>query len=819
MSSIWQDVRYSLRMIGKAPGFAVVAILTLALGIGANTTIFSWVNSALLNPVPGLASPNEVVALTLSNPGENPFAFTYPDIQAMRDGQQSFTGITACNIASMSLSGFGKPERLWGMVATANYFDVLGVRPILGRGFLPEEDLKPGGAPVAVISYRLWQTHFGASPNVVGQQVEINQHPFTIVGVTPAVFQGSQTGVRTEIWVPIMMVDQIVPRSDLLHDHHYFWLFAFGRLKPGVQPEKAQQEMTVLLQPEVKSFPEEHRGHSSVSVYPLWKSPFGLNFFLATLLPILMVIAGLVLLLACANVANLMLVRSVGRRREIAIRMSLGASRWRLVRQLLVESLLLSLAGGVVALLITTWTAGTFMKFIPATDFPISLGVPIDRAVLIAAFAISLLTGVIFGILPALRSSSLAPGAVLKEDTGNASGSLRKARLTSGLVVAQISLSLLLLICAGLFIRSFLSAQNINPGFNAHNVMVASYDVFTSGYSDERAAAFDRQLEAKLEATPGIKSAALSSRLPLGFGGSSAVKPEGYVPQANESMETQAAMITPNYFQTLEIPMVKGRDFTMQDNMSSQRVAIVSEAFVNRYWPNQEGLGKQVNSDLTHEWFTVVGVARDSKVTGLNEKPTPFLYLPHYQVNLLNQPGGSTMNVIARTTGDPLAMGKTVEQTIHELNADLVVFSVTTLESSEAISSFPQRIAGTFVGAFGLLALVLAAVGIYGVTAYTTRQRTHEIGVRMALGASKQDILRLVLGHGLRLTFIGVAVGLAASFALTRYLGSLLLGVTSTDAITFSGVAVLLCAVALFACFIPARRAMRVDPMVALHYE
>jgi predicted permease len=819
MTSIWQDVRYSLRMIGKTPGFAVIAILTLALGIGANTTIFSWVNSALLNPVPGLASPNEVVALTLSNPGESPFAFTYPDIQALRDGQKSFTGITACNIASMSLTGFGKPERLWGMVATANYFDVLGVRPILGRAFLPEEDEKPGGAPVAVISYRLWQTHFGASPNVVGQQVEINQHPYTIVGVTPAVFQGSQTGVRTEIWVPIAMVDQIVPRSDLLHDHHYFWLFAFGRLKPGVQPEKAQQEMTVLLQPEVKSFPEEHRGHSNVSVYPLWRSPFGLNFFLATLLPILMAIAGLVLLLACANVANLMLVRSVGRRREIAIRMSLGASRWRLVRQLLVESLLLSLAGGVVALLITTWTAGTFMKFIPATDFPISLGVPIDRAVLIAAFAISLLTGVIFGILPALRSSSLAPGAVLKEDTGNASGSLRKARLTSGLVVAQISLSLLLLICAGLFIRSFLSAQNINPGFNAHNVMVASYDVFTSGYSDERAAAFDRQLEAKLEATPGIKSAALSSRLPLGFGGSSSVKPEGYVPQANESMETQAAMITPNYFQTLEIPLVKGRDFTMQDNMSSQRVAIVSEAFVNRYWPNQEGLGKQVNSDLTHEWFTVVGVARDSKVTGLNEKPTPFLYLPHYQVSLLNQPGGSTMNVIARTTGDPLAMGKTVEQTIHELNADLVVFSVTTLESSEAISSFPQRIAGTFVGAFGLLALVLAAVGIYGVTAYTTRQRTHEIGVRMALGASKQDILRLVLGHGLRLTFIGVAVGLAASFALTRYLGSLLLGVTSTDAITFSGVAVLLCAVALFACFIPARRAMRVDPMVALHYE
>src|SRR6202167_1993900 len=409
MTSIWQDVRYSLRMIAKAPGFAAIAILTLALGIGANTTIFSWINSALLNPVPGLARPNEVVGLTLSKPGENPFAFTYPDIQAMRNGQQSFTGITVCNIGSMSLTGKGKPDRVWGMVASANYFDVLGVKPILGRGFLPEEDLKPGGAPVAVISYRLWQTHFGANPDVLGQQVEINQHPYTIVGVTPAVFQGSQTGVRMEIWVPIMMVDQIVPRSDLLHDHHYFWLFAFGRLKPGVRPEKAQEEMTVLLQPEVKSFPEEHRGHDSVSVYPLWRSPFGLNFFLATLLPMLMAIAGLVLLLACANVANLMRVRSVGRRREMAIRMSLGGSRWRLVRQLLVESLMLALAGGAVALLITLWTAGTLMKFLPATDFPISLVVRADRSVFLVTMLISLLTGVIFGILPALRASSVSP--------------------------------------------------------------------------------------------------------------------------------------------------------------------------------------------------------------------------------------------------------------------------------------------------------------------------------------------------------------------------------------------------------------------------
>ncbi|MGB7622398.1 MAG: ABC transporter permease [Terriglobia bacterium] len=818
MGDLISDFRQAIRMMLNNPGFTVVAVLTLALGIGANTTIFSWINSALLNPVPGLDRPNEVVAMTQGKSGDNPLGFSYPDLEAMRDGQQSFTGITACSFTAMSLTGKGKPQRVWGMVATANYFDVLGVRPILGRGFLPVEDEKPGGAPVAVISHRFWQTHFGGNPNIVGQTLEINQHPYTIVGVTPAVFQGSQTGVRTEIWLPVMMEAQVNPLADLLHDHHYFWLLAFGRLKPGVALTQAQEEMTLRLKREAKNYPEEHKGHDSVTVYPLWRNPYGMNYFLSTLLPILMSIAGLVLLLACANVANLVLVRAVGRRREIAIRMSLGASRWRLVRQLLVESLTVAMAGGAVALLITVWTAGTLMKFVSdggeGGGFPISLIVRVDRTVLLATLAISVLTALIFGILPALRASSEAPVTVLKEDTGSASGSLRKARLASGLVVAQVSLSLLLLICAGLLIRSFRSAQQINPGFNPHNILNASYDLFTAGYSEASGAEFDRQLVAKLEALPGIQSVALSDHVPLEFDrGSTSVKPEGYVPQANELMETQEAIITPNYFQTLQIPLAKGRDFTLEDTKSSQRAVIVNEAFANRYWPNQEALGKQLNSDLTHEWFTVVGVARDSKMTGLNEKPTPFVFLPLYQVY---QP---TVTLLARTTGDPLILGKTVEKTIHELNGDLVVFDVGSLESGERIASFPQRLAGTFVGAFGLLALVLAAVGIYGVTAYTTRQRTHEIGIRIALGASKDDILRLVLRHGLRLTFVGAGLGLAASFALTRYLSSLLLGVTSTDALTFSSVAILLCAVALFASFIPARRATRVDPVVALRYE
>lgn len=359
MKSFWQDLRYSLRMIAKAPGYAAIAILTLALGIGANTTIFSWINSTLLNPIPGLANPHEVVALALSRPSENPFPFTYPDVVAMRDGQQSFVGITASGTAPMSLTGKGKPERIWGTLAAANYFTVLGVRLALGRGFVPAEDENPGGAPVAVISYRLWQTHFAANPEMVGRTIEINQHSYTIVGVAPADFHGTQTGLRTEIWVPITMVRQVMDRGDLIHDHHYFWMYALGRLKPGVAPQRAQEELTLRLQREVRNYPEEHKGHENVTVYPLWRSPFGVNQVFSLLMPMLMSIAGLVLLLACANVANLMLVRSVGRRREMAIRMSLGATRWRLVRQLLVESLLLALAGGAVASAITLWTAGT----------------------------------------------------------------------------------------------------------------------------------------------------------------------------------------------------------------------------------------------------------------------------------------------------------------------------------------------------------------------------------------------------------------------------------------------------------------------------
>jgi predicted permease len=801
-------------MLAKSPSYALISVATLALGIGANTTIFSWINSTLLNPVPGLSSPKEVVSLSLGESLQNPFPFSYPDYVVMRDGQQSFSGLTTFSIQSMSLTGTEKPLRVWGMVASANYFDVLQIRPALGRGFLPEEDQEPNGAPVAVISYRLWRTHFGGDPSVIGRAIEVDRHRFTIVGVTPAVFQGSQTGIRSDLWLPIMMQSEVMQQGDLLHDHHYFWLTVLGRLKPGVTAAQAQQEMTIRIKREAKDYPQEHKGHTTVSVYPLWRAPFSANQFFSLLLPMLMAIAGVVLLLACANVANLMLVRSIARRREMAIRMSLGAGRWRLVRQLLVESLVLALAGGVVAILITLWTAGSMAKFIPPMDFPVALNARTDHSVLFATLLISLTTGVLFGILPALRASGETPVSVLKEESRSSSGARGKTRLASGLVVAQVALSLLLLICAGLFIRSFLGAQQINPGFNSRGVLLTSYDLFQSGYTPESGVAFDRQLVAKLEALPGVESVALSNRIPLSLGGgSTSVKPEGYVEQPNESMEVQDAIVTPNFLTTLQNPLVSGRDFTAEDTRNTQRVAMVNEYFAARYWPNQEALGKKVHSDLTNEWFTVVGVVKNSKVNNLNEAPTPFIYLPLYQVYNAN------MVTYTRVAGNPLSYSAAVAKAIHELNPNLVLYDVTTLQTREELASVVQRIAGTFVGAFGLLALVLAAVGIYGVTSYTTRQRTHEIGIRMALGAQRADILKVALGRGLRLTLIGICLGLLAAFALTRFLSSELLGVTSTDALTFSTVTLLFCAVTLVACYIPARRAIRVDPAIALRYE
>jgi len=520
-----------------------------------------------------------------------------------------------------------------------------------------------------------------------------------------------------------------------------------------------------------------------------------------------------VLLLACANVANLLLVRSIGRRRELAVRLSLGASRGRLVRQMLTESLLISLAGGGVATLITTWTAGTFGNFIPPTNLPLALNMRVDHTVLLATLGVSILASAIFGILPALRASHLAPAEVLKEDAGSVSGGKHKALLSSGLVVAQISLSLFLLVCAGLFIRSVQNARQFNPGFQPDHVLLVSYDLFPAGYTREDGIAFDRNLATRLESLPGVKSATLASWTPFSFSfDTTTINPEGYAPQPHESMNVLDEQIAPNYFRTMEIPLLEGRDFTARDGEKAQLVAIVNQSLAERYWQGQDPIGKRIHAH--GDWYTVVGVARDIHSNRRFEiGPEPAIYLPLFQDYSHRE------TIEARVAGEPLAFASEVEKAVHELNADLPVYDVTTMASQLELGSIGYRVAGTFVGAFGLLAMALAAVGIYGVIAYTTRQRTREIGIRIALGAQRGDIFRLVLLRGFLLTLAGLGGGLAMSLALTRFLRSLLLGVTSTDAPTYASVAMLLCAVALAACYIPARRAVRVDPIVALRHE
>jgi predicted permease len=809
MSSLWRDLRFTLRTLGKTPGFVAIAIVTLALGIGANSTIFTWINATLLHPIPGLTHTSQVVAATRNR--NNPLS--YPDFQDLRDRAKSFSGMTAFTLFPLSLTGQGKPERVWGTLVTANYFLVLGVKPVLGRGFLPSEDQVTNGAPVAVISYRLWQTRFGGDRAILGRTIQIDTHPFTIVGVTPPIFQGSTSGLRSEIWLPLTMVGEVGQvESEILAERSSLWLSVLGRLRPGVGRREAQAELNTLYGQLARQYPDAHRGENHIQLYPLWRAPNGANEFFSQLLPILMALAGAVLLLACANLANLLLARGVARQREMAIRLALGAGRGPVVRQVLLESLLLSLAGGLAALGVTLWASRGFMHFAPASNLPIWISVKVDGRVLLATLMISVIAAALFGMLPALRAAGIQPASVLKDDAGSVAGGRRRGRLSDALAVAQIALSLVLLVAAGLFIRSFRAAQQFNPGFESHHVLAASYDLFPSGYKEADGIAFDRQVLERVRALPGVRAASLADWVPLGFGTRFvSFLPEGYVPGKHEAVNAGVANVSPGYFSTLRIPLVSGRDFSEADGADSAPVAIINETLAERYWPGRDAVGKRLH--VYGKWTRIVGVARTTNYSQLNEPPAPFLYLPLYQ----HYPSEVTLQV--RTEGDPRAAAGAVTRAVHGLNADLPIFEVSTLEARMEPATFVQRMAGSFVGVFGVLALVLAAVGLYGVVSYGARQRTREIGIRKAMGAQPEDIWQMVLAHGARLALVGVLIGLAVSFGTTRLLRSLLFGVGASDPLTFVMVTALLIVVALAASYLPARRAMKVDPIEALRHQ
>jgi predicted permease len=808
-----QDLRYALRQLRKSPAFTLTAVITLALGIGACSTIASWIRSTLFNPIPGAAQTGQMLTIMRGERSEHPGPpFSFPDFVDLRDHATTFTGMLGYHDDFMYITGTGKPERIYGALTSASYFEVLGVRPILGQSLVSNLQNESAAKAQAVLGYDLWQTRFAGDPAILGKTIEINLRPYTVVGVAPRGFQGCKSGLRTDIWIPIGMESQIWG-SNRLQRRDAAWLNVLGVLRPGVDRRQAENELNLLMQRIVDRYPIEHQGANQISTDPLWRSPFGANVYLAGTLPILLALAAVLLLLACANVANLLLVRSVARRREFAIRLSLGATRWRLVRQLMIENLLVALAGGAVALIGTFWTAQTLAAFLPPTTLPLSINGSLDSTVLLATMLVSVFTAVISGIVPALRASALSPMTALKDEALNTSGGLQKSRLAASFVVAQVALSLLLLACAGLFVRSLDNAQKSNPGFDPDHVLVASFDLDPLGYNDKTGAEFQRQLLARIHQLPGVQSVAIGDFSPLSFSiHSSGVLPEGYVRHAHETIEVDRGDVSPGYLQTLRTPLLAGRDFTDQDNDAAQPVAIVNQAFADRYWPAQNALGKRIELYPGH-WLTVVGIAANGKYRRLVTEPEPLVLYPIYQ----NFEGEAILHV--RATGNPQALASAVEGAVAELNPNLALFNMTSLRTSMGMGSVFQRIAAVFAGSFGLLALILAIVGIYGVVAYTTRQRTHEIGIRIALGASKADIFRQVVGQGLRLTVAGLIVGIAVSLVLTRFLRGMLYGIGATDWLTFSSVAALLCLVAVLACSIPARRAASVDPMQALRTE
>jgi predicted permease len=803
----FRDARYAVRQMMKAPAFALTAIVTIALGVGANSTIFTWMNSTLFSPIPGAHAKGTLITFRQNDD----LNISYPDYVDLRDHSRSFSGLIAWDTNRVDLTGTEKPVQMWVALTSANYFDALGVRPLMGRFFAPQEGQKEGGAPVVVLGYRTWQLLFSGDPAIVGRTINLNQHPYTVIGVAPALFEGAATGLRMDIWVPLMMQAQLEAHN-ILHERGDGSLQAMGVLQPGVSRQQAERELNVEMQQLKQAWPDDHLGKNSVETFPLWRAPETANGYLYRIFPVLMALAGVVLLLACVNVANLFLVRAVARRREMAVRLSLGANRSRIVRQLLVESLLIALAGGAVALYVTTWSARSFGSFLPPTDLPIALDMRVDGRVLLMTFLVAALSGIAFGLLPALRSARVAPGAVLKEESGTASGGRHKARLTSALVTVQIALSFLLLVCGGLFIRSFRNAQHADVGFQPDHVLLSSVDLFPAGYTAEMGLAFQRELLRRVEQIPGVKVASFSEWSPLSFRNDTDLAiPEGYVAQKDESLDMLRQKVGPRYFESMGIPLAAGRDVLATDTAETQRVIVVNETFAKRYWPGQNAIGRRVR--LYPDWYTVTGVARDSKYQGMNEKPVPLVYtaaMQGYRSNFI-------LDVLVN--GNPKNFAGPVADAVHSLNADLPVLDQFPLTRNVELASMGTRIAGTFVGMFGLVGLALAAIGIYGVIAYSARQRVHEIGIRLALGAKRRDVFELVLKQGLRLTITGMAVGLAGSLAVTPLLRHMLVGVATTDIVVYCCVGFALMCVALAACFIPAQRASSVDPIRALRYE
>jgi len=808
LEQLGRDVRFALRQLRKSPGFTITATAMLAVAICANSTVFSWIDGTMLRPIPGARDTGELVSLQRGERNFSPTPpFSYLDYRDLREQNHTLAGMLAYHHDWITLTGGAQPERAYIANVTANYFDVLGIKPVLGRFFLPEEETRPDAVPNVILAYSLWKTRFAADPAIVGKSIELARHPVTVIGVAPEGFVGAMPGLRDDLWVTLDPLG-----TDAWRMTHRsggaVWLNVIGRLRPGVSRERATLDLDTVMHRIVAAFPDDHLGENRISLDPMWRSPFGANGFMAATLPILLAFSGLVLLLTCANVATLTLVRFVARRRELAIRQSLGASQIQLIRQMVLEGVVLSIVAGALALVLTSWTSKTFAWFFRASAGPTTLNGSMDHNVVIGIAVFSLLAGMLCGALPAWRSSHAPALEVLKAESASISGGSRNRRLLSALVVSQIALSLPLLLCSALFLRTLRNLANADPGFEQDHILTASVGTNIVGYSRDQERVVRHKILDRVSALPGVEMASFTDWVPmtLSHKGDDAY-PEGYVPHPHEALQVYHAEVSAQYFESLHIPILEGREFTPNDDEKAPQVLIVDQTAAKRYWPGQDPLGKKLM--VWGRPFTVVGVAKNSTHMLMNELPEPMVYMSFFQA-------GYETIVQVKTEGNPAYLAPAVEHAIHEIDTRMPVFDVRPMRESTQLASSFAVVQSALAGVFALIGLVLAVTGIYGVVAYRTQMRTHEIGVRMALGASRVDVQKLVLMQGLWLTGIGLAVGLAFALGLTRLITRLLYGIGANDPMTVASVVMLLGTMSLAACYFPAHRAMRRNPVTAI---
>jgi predicted permease len=808
------DLRIGSRMLRRSLGFSVLAVLCLTLGIGANAAVYSWIEGILFRPYPAVTHQERLVAIggtALGEPGDT--GLSWPDFQDLQRSCTLCEAVFVSKITGTTLSIGDRAERTTGSIVSANYFDAIGLPPLLGRGFLPGEDQGQSAHPVAVISYQLWQGRFKGDPEIIGKTQRLNGVVHTIIGVMPENFRGTFVGWAMNFWVTASMEDLFEGGGYKLEDRGARWIESYARLKPGVTLPQAQQELAAISQRLEATYPATNRGRG-IRFWPLWQTPFNNAATLLPTLETMLAVVAFVLLIACANVGNLLLLRSFARRHEMSVRLAIGASRVRLWKQLLTEGLVLSFFGAVGGLLVAYWSRHLLVLLFPARG-GVQMHLPgeIDWRVLALSAGVCLLTTVLLGVVPAVQTGKIDLASSMKMESAGVGGGRDRAWVRSGLVLVQVSLSFILLVGTGLLMQSLLQIRNTSPGFNTRGVQDTAIDLVSAGYTPERAQTFQDALLERVRSLPGVESAAFARMTPLSYvsSASAPIVVDGYTPPPEESPTAEYNEVGDNYFVTIGIPLVAGREFTRADDEKAALVAVVNETMAQRYWQGRDPLGQRLQ--FKGRWLQVVGIAKDSKYSSVREKPTPFFFVPVRQNSLR----AAILNI--RTPLAPQTMATALAREVHALDPNIAPYELITMQEQLERSTSPQMVAVTLVGVLGALALLLAAIGLYGVMSYAVSQSTRELGLRMALGAGAANLLRLVLSRGLALTGAGVLLGAATAFLLTRLLGNLLYKVSPRDPLAFGSAFVVMLAAALAACLLPAWRAARIDPMRALREE